>query len=242
MKMEELGIFQDLPRDPRPAETPTWNLWHGCTKVSAGCAHCYMYRRDESVGRDPSKVEKTREFDLPVRVLRSGPYRGMYAVPAGSLVYTCFSSDFFHPAADEWRQDAWDMIRTRSDCGFFMITKRPERIAACLPPDWGEGWDHVTVAVTCENADAAAAWLDAHGWTYTRTDGVLEFGQPHRSMEDAVESTAAFHREWDRTTLEARVRESVQETGREDFPLYTPKTRSFGLFVIPRAGNEQHLK
>ena len=151
----QLGIFQDLPRDTRPPETPTWNLWHGCTKVSAGCAHCYMYRRDESVGRDPSKVEKTREFDLPVRILRSGPYRGLYAVPAGSLVYTCFSSDFFHPAADEWRQDAWDMIRTRSDCGFFMITKRHERIASCLPPDWGDGWDHVTVAVTCENADAA---------------------------------------------------------------------------------------
>jgi protein gp37 len=22
----------------------TWNPWHGCTKVSAGCDHCYMFR------------------------------------------------------------------------------------------------------------------------------------------------------------------------------------------------------
>ncbi len=43
------------------------------------------------------------------------------------------------------------MIRTRSDCTFFMITKRPERILSHLPNDWGDGWDHVTIAVTCEN-------------------------------------------------------------------------------------------
>ena len=55
-------------------------------------------------------------------------------------------------------------------------------------------------------------------------------------------STAAFHRDWDRDTPEKQVRAKIEETGREDFPFYTPKTRSFGLFVIPRAGNEQHLK
>ena len=93
----------------------------------------------------------------------------------------------------------------------------------------------------CENADEAAAWLDAGGWTYTRTDGVLEFGQPHRSLEEAMESTAAFHKDWDRETLEANVRGKVQETGREDFPWYTPKTRSYGIFVIPRAGNAHLL-
>ena len=93
----------------------------------------------------------------------------------------------------------------------------------------------------CENAEEAAAWLDAGGWTYTRSDGVLEFGQPHRSMEEAMESTAAFHRDWDRAVLEAHVRGKAQETGRTDFPWYTPKTRSYGIFVIPRAGNEHLL-
>ncbi|MCK9303605.1 MAG: phage Gp37/Gp68 family protein, partial [Bacteroidales bacterium] len=23
-----------------------WNPWHGCTKYSEGCLHCYVYRRD----------------------------------------------------------------------------------------------------------------------------------------------------------------------------------------------------
>ena len=42
-----------------------------------------------------------------------------------------------------------------SDCSFFMITKRPERIAEHLPRNWGYGWEHVTIAVTCENQEMA---------------------------------------------------------------------------------------
>ncbi len=153
--MNQIELFPRQSNDSRPPETVTWNLWHGCTKVSYGCQHCYMYRRDESVGRDPSVVRKTQVFNLPVRRLRAGQHKGLYKVPAGSHIYTCFSSDFFHEAADEWRTEAWDMMRERSDCTFFMITKRPERIEASLPPDWEDGWNHVTIAVTCENQWAA---------------------------------------------------------------------------------------
>ena len=143
--MDQLELFTSS--DPRPPETVSWNLWHGCTKVSPGCLHCYMFRRDESVGRDPTAVTKTSAFNLPVRRLRSGDYK----IPSGSHFYTCFSSDFFHIAADPWRSEAWEMMRIRSDCSFFMITKRPERIENLLPPDWNDGWEHVSIAVTCEN-------------------------------------------------------------------------------------------
>ena len=54
------------------------------------------------------------------------------------------------------------MIRARPDCSFFMITKRPERIAHCLPPDWNGGWPHVTIAVTCENQAAAEQRLPVY--------------------------------------------------------------------------------
>ena len=59
--MKQLSLFPDPP-DPRPPETVTWNLWHGCTKVSSGCSRCYMYRRDEKVGKDPTIVRKTQSF------------------------------------------------------------------------------------------------------------------------------------------------------------------------------------
>ena len=152
--MEQLSLFP-AKADPRPSVTVTWNLWCGCSKVSYGCQHCYMYRHFESVGKDPAVVRKTQNFNLPVRRLRAREYKGLYKIPAGSHIFTCFSSDFFHKDADEWREDAWAMMRNRSDCTFFMITKRPERIANHLPADWNDGWDHVTIAVTCENQWAA---------------------------------------------------------------------------------------
>ena len=151
--MRQLSLFPEENKDPRSPERLNWNLWHGCTKASIGCLHCYMYRRDEAVGRDPSVVQKTDRFDLPIRVLRAGKNKGRYKIPEGSHIDTCFSSDFFHPDADEWRDDAWNMMLERSDCTFFMITKRPERIKDHLPAGWGSGWKHVTIAVTCENQE-----------------------------------------------------------------------------------------
>ena len=124
---EQLSLFENKPiPDPRPPETVTWNGIHGCRKVSPGCLHCYMFRRDESVGKDPTIVRKTQSFNLPVRRLRAGAYKGLYKIPSGSHIFTCFSSDFFHKDADDWRDEMWSMIRERNDCTFFMITKRPE--------------------------------------------------------------------------------------------------------------------
>ena len=171
MDMKQMELFPEYA-DPRPPESVSWNLWHGCSRVSEGCRHCYMFRRDEAVGRDPTAVRRTESFTLPVRVLRAGEYRGRYKVPSGSCFYTCFSSDFFHPAADGWRQEAWNMMRARADCSFFMITKRPERIADTLPADWGDGWDHVTIAVTCENQGMADRRLPVY----------LALPLPHRSV------------------------------------------------------------
>lgn len=125
----------------------SWNLWHGCHKKSEGCRHCYVYRRDAQFEKDANVVTKTSSFNLPVRRDRSGQWK----VPSGTLMWTCFTSDFFIEDADGWRDEAWRMIRVRNDLSFFMITKRPERILQCLPDDWGDGWDHVTVCCTMEN-------------------------------------------------------------------------------------------
>ncbi len=128
-----------------------WNLWHGCHKLSAGCAHCYVYRGDSKRGIDSSIVTKTKSFDLPVQKKRNGEYK----IPSGALVYTCFTSDFFLEDADPWRAEAWDMIRARSDLRFLMITKRIDRLQEVLPDDWGDGYDHVTICCTVENQDRA---------------------------------------------------------------------------------------
>ena len=128
-----------------------WNLWHGCHKKSEGCRHCYVYRRDAEFEKDSSVVTKTASFDLPVRHDRKGNWK----VPSGTLMWTCFTSDFFIEDADQWRSEAWLMIRRRGDLRFFMVTKRPERIRQCLPNDWGEGYEHVTICCTMENQRCA---------------------------------------------------------------------------------------
>lgn len=127
-----------------------WNPWHGCTKISPGCRNCYVYRHDDKYGQDASKVYKTSYFDLPVRKNRKGQY---ILKPDGDFVYTCFTSDFFHPAADEWRVEAWNFMKERQDLRFLFITKRPERFYVSLPFDWGDGYDNVHICCTCENQE-----------------------------------------------------------------------------------------
>jgi protein gp37 len=128
-----------------------WNLWHGCHKYSDGCRYCYVYRGDAKREIDSTIVTKTKSFDLPVQKKRNGEYK----IPAGTLVYTCFTSDFFVIDADLWRTEAWNMIRLRRDLHFLMITKRIDRIQDLLPDDWGDGYEHVTICCTIENQDCA---------------------------------------------------------------------------------------
>lgn len=71
------------------------------------------------------------------------------------MLRVCMTSDFFLPEADEWRDEAWDIIRQRPDVKFFLLTKRPQRVADHLPKDWGEGWENVFFNVTCENQKRA---------------------------------------------------------------------------------------
>ena len=122
----------------------TWNPWHGCTKYSEGCRNCYVYRQDEMFGRDSTICKKTNDFNLPIKKDR----RGNYKVPSGSLIMTCFSSDFLLSDADSWRDECLEMMKLRSDCMFYFFTKRIERLNFSLP-------DNVIVGCTCENQKMA---------------------------------------------------------------------------------------
>lgn len=124
-----------------------WNLWHGCHRKSEGCQNCYVFRRDAQNGIDSNYVRKTASFNLPVRRNR----RMQYKIPSGTEMMTCFTSDFFIEEADAWRGEAWQMMRERGDLSFFIVTKRPERIAQNLPGDWGAGYGNVIIYCTMEN-------------------------------------------------------------------------------------------
>lgn len=121
----------------------TWNPWHGCVKVSDGCKYCYMYRDKERYGQDPTKVIRSAKSTFNKPMFWKDP----------TLVFTCSWSDFFIEDADQWRKDAWDIIKATPHLTYQILTKRPERILECLPDDWGVGYDNVWIGVSCENQE-----------------------------------------------------------------------------------------
>jgi protein gp37 len=125
----------------------TWNPWRGCDKVSPGCAHCYMFTGQRRWGADPEIVVRTSKWGDPPKWERTAAAAGRR-----ELVFTCSWSDWFHQTADPWRDEAWGVIRRCPHLHFQILTKRPERIAAHLPDDWGSGgYPNVWLGVSIEN-------------------------------------------------------------------------------------------
>src|SRR3990172_5095427 len=124
--------------------TSTWNPWMGCDKVSAGCKNCYAERDMKRYGRIfNGKVVRTSDktFNAPLK----------WNLPARSRIFVCSWSDFYHVDADDWRHEAWEMIRSLPQYDFLIPTKRPERIGI-----EGDGFmipDNVWLGASVENQE-----------------------------------------------------------------------------------------
>ena len=129
-----------------------WNPWHGCKKISEGCTNCYMYYLDKIHKKDGSNIYKTKNgFTYPLHKDRVGNYK----IKSGEMIRVCMTSDFFIEEADPWRDEAWEIMKTRSDIKFFLLTKRPERVKDSLPKNWGNGWENIFFNITCETQKLA---------------------------------------------------------------------------------------
>lgn len=128
----------------------TMNFWQGCNKVSAECKHCYIDGIMRRAGREPfNGPMRTKDWTHPARWNRIATDQGRRF-----RVFTCSMSDFFHEGADQWRSDAWDIIRACDRLDWLVLTKRPERIREQLPADWGNGFPNVWLGVTCGAKDS----------------------------------------------------------------------------------------
>lgn len=132
-----------------------WNPWRGCHRCSEGCRFCYIHKGDARRGVDTEQIHRTDGFNAPLELYKRGERKGEYKMKSGETVYLCFSSDFLLAEADPWRGECWDIMRQRPDLSFLFLTKRIERFMDCVPADWGEGYENVTVGCTVENQETA---------------------------------------------------------------------------------------
>jgi protein gp37 len=125
--------------------TNTFNPWQGCNKVSGECTHCYINALMRWQGKEPFNGPiRTKDWSKPLRWNRKAALTG-----ERPRIFTCSMSDFFHPGADQWRDEAWDIIRATENLDWLILTKRPELIPDRLPSDWGDGYGNVWLGVTC---------------------------------------------------------------------------------------------
>lgn len=141
----------------------THNFWWGCHKVSKECQFCYISGIMKRGGYEPfAGPIRTKNWDKPTRWNKLA-----HREKVRLRIFTCSMSDFFHEGADEWRDEAWDVIRNCPQLDWLVLTKRPDRIEQHLPKDWGQGYPNVWLGVTAGCADSfwrldALQALDAH--------------------------------------------------------------------------------
>src|SRR4051812_23856723 len=147
-RRRKMGWSHLMPDQDADVTDHTWNPWRGCTKVSPGCAHCYMFRQQRQYGNDPAVVVRTKTWRDPLKWQKQAQAAGRV-----DLVFTASWSDWFHEDADAWRPEAWELVRRCPNLVFQLLTKRPERIADHLPPDWGGGYPNAWLGVSVESND-----------------------------------------------------------------------------------------
>jgi protein gp37 len=76
-------------------------------------------------------------------------------------IFTNSMSDFFHERGDVYRPWAWRIIKKHNQYDWQILTKRPERISSCLPPDWNDGWKQVWIGISAENNEVCEERFNA---------------------------------------------------------------------------------
>lgn len=127
----------------------TWNPTTGCSRVSAGCKHCYAEQLSLRFGWS-SKPWTARNAALNV-VLHPDRLHRPYSWRKPRRVFVNSMSDLFHPLIpDEYIKQVFAVMCDLPQHTFQILTKRPERAAS-----WEGPWPrHIWMGTSVENARA----------------------------------------------------------------------------------------
>jgi protein gp37 len=132
----------------------TWNPVTGCTRVSRGCARCYIERQTPMriAGRRFARIGNTSTTGVQLHPER------LARVPKGPRIFTCSMSDLFHEdVPDSFIARVFLTMRDHETRTFQVLTKRPERaLAWCRHHAFSETfaplYPNVWVGVSIESA------------------------------------------------------------------------------------------
>lgn len=139
----------------------TFNPFIGCSKVSAGCAHCYaetiMDTRLHKVQWGPQGTRirtSATNWKQPLAWDRKAARNGVRR-----RVFCASLADVFedHPSIQsEWRTDLFYLIMETPNLDWLLLTKRPQNILSMVPDSWDIKFpDNVWMGTTVEDQEAA---------------------------------------------------------------------------------------
>jgi protein gp37 len=136
----------------------TFNPWTGCTKISAGCDHCYAEawsKRSGHVKWGNHARKRTTESYWKAPLIWNSKANVFYNQHRRRQRVFCASlSDVFDNKAQKaWRLDLFDLIKRCSNLDWLLLTKRPQNIGKFLPADWGDGYKNVWLGMTAEDQE-----------------------------------------------------------------------------------------
>ena len=129
-----------------------WNPVTGCTKVSAGCAHCYAERMSKRLAgragypaKHPFAVTLHPDrLDEPLRWRK--PRR----------VFVCSMGDLFHEdVPDGFIHQVFATMELARGNTYQVLTKRPERMAEFVAHRWSHPEPHIWFGTSVENQATA---------------------------------------------------------------------------------------
>lgn len=139
----------------------TMNFWLGCTEVSAACDFCYARDWAKRAGR-PELWQGDRQRTSAKNWEQ--PYKwNALAKAAGERhrVFVNSLSDFFdNQVPEEWRHDAFRVIRDCPHLDWLLLTKRPQNIMKLAADFIADGpyprFENVWLGTTVESQHEAA--------------------------------------------------------------------------------------
>jgi protein gp37 len=108
----------------------TWNPWWGCSKIAPECDHCYAATL-ASRGLHLAHFGVATNYDWTGKITRSldTVWHSPLKWPAGTKVFTCSMSDFWHEDVPlPWLDEALDIIERTPHLTYQVLTKRPGNV------------------------------------------------------------------------------------------------------------------